>query len=397
MASQSSKGCRRGARAGRVWGWTACGLLLVSVCAAAQTADRARTEALASRAAARMQALQREADQLAAQERTVLGDLRKLEIERELKTAERQQADADVLKTQTDLDAATRRIEKLRQQDLSERPDLRARLVEIYKVGQGRYLRMLLSAADMRHLGEASRAVAALSKLDRDRVASHEQTLKDLDATRKTLEERRAQLEASRTAATRAQEAATRAAAARTNLIRDIDRRRDLNAQLAGELQAAQQKLQAALREMTAGGASSLATAEPAPLPIRPFRGDLDWPVAGPVRRPFARSTGAQGQGFSGIEIAAEEGAPAQVIHEGTVAFADAFAGFGNLVIVDHGARTFSLYGNLLDLAVTKGARVERGQRVGSVGSTPTGTAGLYFELRVDGQAVDPLQWLKRR
>ena len=58
-------------------------------------------------------------------------------------------------------------------------------------------------------------------------------------------------------------------------------------------------------------------------------------------------------------------------------------------MIVDHGAQAFSLYGNLLDIAVKKGARVERGQTVGSVGPSPTGPAGLYFELRVDGQPVD--------
>ena len=66
-------------------------------------------------------------------------------------------------------------------------------------------------------------------------------------------------------------------------------------------------------------------------------------------------------------------------------------------MILDHGAQTFSLYGDLLDIAVKKGARVERGQPVGTVGPTPSGAAGLYFELRVDGQPVDPLQWLKKR
>ncbi len=133
-------------------------------------------------------------------------------------------------------------------------------------------------------------------------------------------------------------------------------------------------------------------------LPIKAFRGDLDWPAAGSVRRRFSGRTAASGSPTSnGIEIASEEGAPAQAVHEGVVAFADAFAGFGNLVIVDHGAQTFSLYGNLLDVAVAKGARVDRGQRIGSIGTTPAGPAGLYFELRVDGQAVDPLQWLKKR
>ena len=66
-------------------------------------------------------------------------------------------------------------------------------------------------------------------------------------------------------------------------------------------------------------------------------------------------------------------------------------------MILDHGAQTFSLYGDLLDIAVKKGARIDRGQAVGSVGATASGATGLYFELRVDGQPVDPLQWLKRR
>jgi len=52
---------------------------------AAQPTDRARTEALARRATERLQALQREADRLASEERTLLNDVRKLEIERQLR------------------------------------------------------------------------------------------------------------------------------------------------------------------------------------------------------------------------------------------------------------------------------------------------------------------------
>jgi murein hydrolase activator len=362
----------------------------------AQTSDRARTEARAARAAQRIQALQREADQLAAQERTLLGDLRKLELERQIKGEEFQQADANLKNVQKDVASTTARITDLERQDLAERPDLRARVVEIYKVGQGRYLRLLLATTDLRRLGEASRAVAALAKLDRERIAAHERTLAALKTSRKALEGERSKLEAVRTAAARAQTAAGRAAVARNDLIRDIDRRRDLNAQLSGELLTAQQKLQAALRGLGAG-ASSAGAADTVALPIKAFRGDLDWPVAGTLRRRFGRMAAPGAPASNGIEIAADEGLPAQAVHEGTVAFADAFAGFGNLVIVDHGGQTFSLYGDLLDMAVAKGARVDRGQRIGSVGATPAGPAGLYFELRVDGQAVDPLQWLKKR
>src|SRR5689334_13246173 len=57
--------------------------------------DRTRAEALARRATDRMQALQREADRLASDERTLIGDLRRLEIDRQLKAEQLKQIDAD--------------------------------------------------------------------------------------------------------------------------------------------------------------------------------------------------------------------------------------------------------------------------------------------------------------
>jgi septal ring factor EnvC (AmiA/AmiB activator) len=239
----------------------------------------------------------------------------------------------------------------------------------------------------LRQVGRASRTVAALAKLDRERVLAHQNTMAELKIARAALEAREQKLAAVRADTERAQIAVKHAEQARNDLIRDIDRRRDLNAQLAGELQTAQQKLQASLRDL-ANGAPSV---EIALLPLKPFRGELDWPVAGAVRRRFA------GNAFRGVEIGALEGADVRAVHDGVVAFADSFAGFGNLVILDHGSQNFSLYGDLLDISVKKGGHVVRGQPVGSVGSSPSGLTGLYFELRVDAEPVDPLQWLKRR
>jgi septal ring factor EnvC (AmiA/AmiB activator) len=362
-------------------------LVAVALPVTAQQADRARTEALARRAGERLQVLQREAERLASQESTLLNDLRKLEVERQLKGEELKQLDAEAARVGAELTATTERMEALQKSEAAERPELRARVVEIYKLGRARYLRLLLSTPDLRRIGQASRTVAAMAKLDRDRIASHQRTLAELKSVRATLQERQKAVTTVRAAAEKAQAAAQRAAQARSDLIRDIDRRRDLNAQLAGELQAAQTKLQLALRDI-AGGTPP---ADVASLPLKPFRGDLDWPVRGQVKRRFSGGTS------KGIEIAANEGADAVAVHDGLVAFAGTFSGFGNLVILDHGSQTFSLYGDLLEIAVKKGAHMDRGQPVGSVGPTPSGSAGLYFELRIDGQPVDPLQWLKKR
>jgi len=390
MGSRSSNGVA-------AWGWgltaTVSAIFAVAgivVVAQAQGPDRARTEALARRATERLQALQREADRLASEERTLLGELRKLEVERQLRAEELKTIDADAAKVEGELASTDARVQTLQNAEEASKPELRARLVEIYKLGRAKYLRLVLATPDLRHLGQATRTVAALAKMDRDRIASHQQTVSELARTRQALEQRRTELATLRTAAARAQAAAQRAAQARADLVRDIDQKRDLNAQLAGELQTAQQRLQTVLREMSAG--ATPASGETAALPLKPFRGDLPWPVNGEVQRRFSRTAAS-----NGIEIAAPEGASAMAIHDGVVAFAGTFGGFGNLVILDHGSQTFSLYGDLLEIAVKKGARVEHGQPIGKVGPTPSGANALYFELRVDGQPVDPLQWLKKR
>jgi septal ring factor EnvC (AmiA/AmiB activator) len=134
-------------------------------------------------------------------------------------------------------------------------------------------------------------------------------------------------------------------------------------------------------------------------LPLRPFRGDLEWPVLGPVVAGFGRMpAGRFGTAIArnGIEIGAKERTQVRAVHDGTVAFAAPFTGFGTLVIVDHGGAAFSLYGHLSQALVTKGAPVRRGTVVGSVGLSPGGGAALYFELRIDGRPVDPVQWLRR-
>jgi murein hydrolase activator len=355
----------------------------------AQAPDRSRSDALARRAGERLHTLQREADRLAAEERTLLGDLRKLEVDRQIKIERLHEVQAEGEAVQSELDAISARLTLLEQQDVTDQPELRARLIETYKLGQGRYLRMLLSTADLRRVGQAARTVAVLAKLDGDRIASHQQTLSDLKSHRLSLEERQRRLAVIRAEAERAQAAAGRAVDARNALIRSIDEQRDLNAQLAGELQTAQARLQVSMRDLGASAGTSGA------LPLRPFKGDLDWPAAGSVRRGFG-TAGARAAS-NGIEIAGEEGDVVRAVHDGVVAYADSFSGFGNLVILDHGSQSFSLYGNLLDIAVAKGSRVQHAQTLGRVGPSAAGPAGLYFEMRIDGQPVDPLQWLKKR
>ena len=355
--------------------------------------DRERADAAAKRTAERIRSLLREADALAAQQRTLLGELRKLEVDRQISIEQLGQIERDRRETRQNLEAAERRAATLARTAEAQLPDIEARLVHLYKVGRAGYWRLLLNAEDVQALGRAFRVAVTLTAVDRARVNEYYATLDALARERKALQARAAELETLQAEATRARAALDRAVASRTALVNSIDERRDLNAQLTGELQTAQQRLQTSIAQMDAGrGAASS-------IPLRALQGDLPWPAPGRVTRPFGRQASRSGTAVvsNGIELRIAEGQPVRSIHEGTVAFADQFAGYGNLVILEHGGRSYSLYGYLGSLQVTQGQRVDAQGTVGTAGQDPSGNPALYFELRVDGAAVDPLQWLKKQ
>src|SRR6266550_4075940 len=141
--------------------------------AGAQTVDRNATDALARRVDERIRALQAEAGRLATQSRTLLGDLRQLEIQRDLAAEHVTAADAAVTEAQTSLQQTTERLTALDQQRIAQLPDLKVRLVDIYKRGHGGYARMLLDVHGVREFGRAMRAVAALTTINDEKIAEH--------------------------------------------------------------------------------------------------------------------------------------------------------------------------------------------------------------------------------
>ncbi len=360
---------------------------------AAGQQDRTRAETATRRVSDRLRALQQEADALAAEEQTILVELRKLEVARQIKVEELARIDRDMQETQKALAAASARAAALRQTADAQRPDVEARLVQLYKLGRAGSVRLMFDVDDLRSMARIYRASSALARIDRDKVREHQRTLDSLAKERKDLEARAGQIAQLQAAATRARVAIDHTVAARTALVESIDAQRDLNAQLTGELEAAQQRLQVSLAQLDRGGPASIA------LPLAAFRGALPWPLRGNVTRRFGRQPSSRfGTVVSrnGIDITVEEGTSVHAVHEGTVAYADQFTGYGNLIIVDHADRTYSLYGYLGSLRVQRGDRIEEQAELGQSGRSPSGIPALYFELRVDGHPVDPLQWLKR-
>ncbi|HEX7281879.1 MAG TPA: peptidoglycan DD-metalloendopeptidase family protein [Vicinamibacterales bacterium] len=346
----------------------------------------------ADRAARRIRALQAESDRLAAQSRTVFGELRKLEIDRALKQEELSRVDRELVRVTVDRDTTARRLEELEAIRIAGTPGVAERLVELSKRGRAGYVQLLLASDDVRAMGRMARGVAAVAELDRMRLETHRKNLAAEKTALDQLTRQRAAAAALQKDAARAKAAVDATVNARNRMIDDLDRRRDLAAQYVAELQQAQSELEKTV-------ASAEGTSRVVALPIRPFRGDLPWPLQGDVVSRFGRApAGRFGTSIvrNGIEVAGREGAEIKAVHEGSVAYAAPFTGFGTLVIVDHGSNAFTLYGHLADAVVTAGTNVSRGTVLGNLGQSPSGGAAAYFEVRIDGRPTDPLQWLRR-
>ncbi len=97
----------------------------------------------------------------------------------------------------------------------------------------------------------------------------------------------------------------------------------------------------------------------------------------------------------SGIDYAADSGAPIKAMEDGTVILAGSNGGYGNCVILDHGGGVSTLYGHASKILVKKGQEVLKGQTIALVGSTGLSNGPhLHFEVRVNGETQNPQRWL---
>ncbi|WP_353152468.1 peptidoglycan DD-metalloendopeptidase family protein [Herminiimonas fonticola] len=127
------------------------------------------------------------------------------------------------------------------------------------------------------------------------------------------------------------------------------------------------------------------------------LRGRLRLPIRGDLIAKFGSKRG-DGPSWKGLFIRADEGTEVKAIAAGRVVFAEWLRGFGNLIIVDHGSQYMTIYGNNQSVLKHAGDAVKSGEVIASTGNSGGNEqSGLYFEMRHQGRAFDPLGWVTIR
>ena len=124
-------------------------------------------------------------------------------------------------------------------------------------------------------------------------------------------------------------------------------------------------------------------------------KGQMNWPADGRLTRKFGQSKADGHLRWDGVLLAAGAGTEVRAVHHGRVVFSDWLSGMGLLVVVEHGDGYLTLYGHNQDVVSEVGEWVNPDSVIAHVGdSGGQATSGLYFEIRKNGQPVDPHSWI---
>jgi murein hydrolase activator len=312
-----------------------------------------------------------------------------------------QSLDQQLVAITDEVASTTSELEQSEREAASKRTVLQRRLIEIYKRGPLYSAQVLFSAQSFGQLVARYKYLHLLALRDKGLV----NRLDDLHAK---IEEQHGQLVRLQSSivenrAEKAQEAGRLVELEKLqsrNLARVQEDTKRTKARLA-ELEKSEARLnnfiasfEAERRKAGRGGAVALGASSIRTTDI----GRLDWPVNGVFLYRFGRFVNPNNTTtrWNGIGISAPSGTPVKSVSAGTVAYAGAMGTYGNTVILEHGGGDYSVYGSLDRIDVRKGARVIKGQAIGTVGvSDPALGSHLHFEIRRGGPAVDPAEWLR--
>nr|ALK44276.1 Lipoprotein NlpD [Colwellia sp. C1] len=267
---------------------------------------------------------------------------------------------------------------------------LAQQLRSAYTSGQHNYLKLVLNQDKSEKIQRTISYYQYLNKARIKEIDKFEATITQLMQVTTQHQEQVAKLKILKVNQQQQEQSLSKNKNKRSKTLASLSKKLLSSKQKLAKLKAEEANLTAALQKLTA-----LIRAEIDLMGLSKLKRRLSWPVKGRLLRSF----GSRKQGYlkwKGVLLGAPIGRQVQTIHNGTILFSDWLKGYGLLIVIDHGNGYMSLYAHNQTLLKSVGDRVETGEPIALVGqSGGQDQAGLYFEIRHQGKAVNPKLWCR--
>lgn len=264
-----------------------------------------------------------------------------------------------------------------------------------YMAGAQARLKLLLNQEQPSEVARLLRYQDYFQQARQSRIAAIRADIQELLEVARRVDQAQAQLRQRQDAVARQQTRLEQARLERGEALSRIQARiADQSSQLA-RLEEDEARLEKLLRDMRQ--TLDDIPARPSGEPFSALRNKLPWPA----QRRIAARFGSRREGpirWNGVLLNVPPGTEVRAIHPGRVVYADWLRGYGLLTIVDHGDGFLTLYGHNESLLRQVGEWVSLGDTLALVGdSGGRDESGLYFEIRRNGQPINPDQWCNSR
>jgi murein hydrolase activator len=324
----------------------------------------------------------------------ILNDIYKIELEQEMVGVELIRVNVHLREAKQKVRVKKAQEDKL-QADVSASRDKLGRVVRVlYKMGSWGYVKFFFNSGSFDQLFRNYRMMTGLVDYKMHEMEKLKSDLAALEKVRSELEQER-----NRWGGLQAEKASKNAQLnakkqEKIEYIRHINQEREAHQRLLDELQ----QEEAALNGIIEQHSTEL------PLPAINFhslRGKMPWPVKGRVVSNYGRVKSSRFATYTfnnGIEISPSGSDDIRVVAVGRIQWVDYLIGYGKLIIIQHDRNFHTLYGHCEEFLKKEGDFVEAGDLIARVGSSGSLQGKcLYFEVRENLKAEEPLKWLGKR
>lgn len=304
----------------------------------------------------------------------------------------RNQVQGKLSETMKQIDETNGRIENVKKL-------LSGRMVAVYKYGGAAEFNVFMSATGAQDALSTSYLLSRMVEQDKQLISDLSIQKESLDKARTELVKQKTELESRNKELEKQKETIGKTTQERNKLLNQVRKDKALFKAEQDELIKASSELKGKVNELLSAKKKMQQQNKTAATPIYHKGGKLAWPLRGKINSPYGTRVHPVFKTkttHTGLDIDGKKGDPVRAAAAGEVLYTGWLRGYGQVVIIDHGGDLTTIYAHLSGIDTMENAKVKTGDRIGRVGSTGVATGNhLHFEVRVNGNTVDPMKYLQ--